>query len=226
MIAKDQNIALLTVANLALLNSDWTDYANYCFDREKGLRKKAFKHLDNFLELTVSWTIEKKIDFLNFLLPLFDKVVDADYGPFPQPLSDKLVKPTLGKWCEFEQTNSNPFRWFGTYYKSEAHLFKALEIEPNDDKARQTLINWWTYNIYFSIHHLPDSYIGEPNIDIKLGEKIKRQIDLLVDIKLRIHLTNELEEDLELVRNYVEWTDSGSSSFVTWGQETNKKVGY
>ena len=48
MIAKDQNIALLTVGNSALKNADWTDYANYCFDREKGLRKEAFKHLDKF----------------------------------------------------------------------------------------------------------------------------------------------------------------------------------
>jgi hypothetical protein len=226
MIAKDQNIALLTVANSALLNSDWTEYANYCFDREKGLRKVAFKHLDNFLKSAVSWTLEKKIDFLNFLFPFFENVVDADYGPFPQPLSDKLIKPTLEKWCEFEQNNSNPFRWFGTYYKSEVHLLKALEIEPKDDKARQTLINCWTYNVYFSVHHLPDGYIGEPNVDIELGEKIKVQIDLLTDINLKTHLTNELEEDLELVKNYIDWTNAGSSDFATWGQENNKKVGY
>ena len=210
----------------ALKNPLWTDFAKYCIDREKGLRNGAFKNLDNFLKLTQSWTLDTKIDFLKFLLPYFENVRDADYAAFPQPLSEKLIKPTLTAWCDLETNDNNPFRWFGTYYKSEVHLFKALEIEPKDDKARQTLINRWSYNIYYSVHHLPDGYIGEPNIDIELGEKIKRQIDLLTDIKLQTYLTNELEEDLELVRNYIDWKNSEGSDFITWGQENNKKVGY
>lgn len=32
----------MTVGNSALKNPDWVEYANYCFDREKGLRKEAF----------------------------------------------------------------------------------------------------------------------------------------------------------------------------------------
>ena len=49
VIANDQNKALLTVGNAALANPGWTAYANYCFAREKGLRKEAFRQLDNFL---------------------------------------------------------------------------------------------------------------------------------------------------------------------------------
>ena len=48
MIAKDQNIALLTVAKAASENSEWKDYAEYCIDREKGLRKQAFKKPKQF----------------------------------------------------------------------------------------------------------------------------------------------------------------------------------
>lgn len=226
MIGTDQNIALLTVGNSALKNPLWTDFAQYCIDREKGLRRGAFKNLDNFLKSTESWTHNTKVDFLKFLFPYFENVRDADYAAFPQPLSEKLLKPTLTVWGELETNDNNPFRWFGIYYKSETHLFKALEIEPKDDKARRTLIDWWSYNIYFSVHHLPNGYIGEPKTDIELGEKIKRQIDLLTDINLKTDLTNELEEDLELVRNYIEWTNSRSSDFKIWGQENKKKVGY
>jgi hypothetical protein len=226
MIAKDQNVALVTVGNAALKNSDWTDYVNYCLDREKGLRKEAFKHLDNFLKSTVDWTIEKKIEFVKFLFPFFETVEDADYGPFPQPLSEKLIKPTLLKWCEKEETDGNPFRWYGKYYRSEEHLFKALEINPADDLARQTILSWWTYNIYYSVHHLPEGYIGKPFDDIQLGEKIKEQIRLLTTAEQREHWTKELEEDLELVRNYIDWKTSGHSDFEKWGQENNKKTGY
>lgn len=224
MIAKDQNIALLKVGNSAKENADWTDYANYCFDREKGLRKEAFKHLDKFLKLSTNWTLDKKIDFVRFLFPFFENVQDADYGPFPQPLSDKLVKPTLTAWCETEKLDNNPFRWFGKYYRSEEHLFKALEINPTDDLARQTILSWWTYNIYNSVHHLPHYYIGDPFDDIKLGEKIKEQIQQLTTPQLRQYWTKELEEDLELVKNYIDWKTSGHSDFEKWGQENKKRT--
>jgi hypothetical protein len=226
MIAKDQNIALLTVGNSALKNSEWTNYANYCFDREKGLRKEAFRHLDIFLKSTENWTIEKKIEFVKFLFPFFETVEDADYGPFPQPLSDKLVKPTLIEWCQTEKVDGNPFRWYGTYYRSEEHLFKALEINRADDLARETIINWWSYNIYYSVHHLPESYIGEPFDDIKLGEKIKEQILKLTKLELKEYWTTELEEDLELVRNYIDWKTSGHPNFEKWGQENKRLTGY
>jgi len=54
----------------------------------------------------------------------------------------------------------------GTYYRTEKHIFKALEINPADDLARQTILSWWTYGIYYSIHHLPEGYIGELGDDI------------------------------------------------------------
>lgn len=71
------------------------------------------------------------------------------------------MKATLEHWCEKENQDSRPFRWYGKYYKSEDNLLKALELNPRDDIARQTLLNWWTYNIYYSIHHLPEGYIGD-----------------------------------------------------------------
>lgn len=226
MIAKDQNTALLIVGNSALKNPEWIDYANYCFNREKGLRKEAFKHLDNFLKLTENWRTEHKIEFVEFLFPFFESVEDADYGPFPQPLSDRLIKPTLLEWCKTEKVDGNPFRWYGKYFHSEEHLFKALEINSSDDLSRQTLIGIWTYNIYSSVHHLPEGYIGEPLEDLQLGEKIKEHIAKLTTQELRQSWTKEAEEDLELVRNYIEWKNSGQTDFEKWGQENKKRTGY
>lgn len=226
MIAKDQNIALLIVGNSALKNSDWINYANYCFDRERGLRKEAFRHLDEFLKLTENWILENKIEFVKFLLPFFDTVKEADYGPFPKPLNEKLIKSTLIEWCKIEKNDGNPFRWYGKYYQSEEHLFKALEINPEDDLARQIILGWWTYDIYYSIHHLPEGYIGDPFEDIKLGEKIKNQIQQLTTPELREYWTNVLEEDLQLVRNYIDWEISGHNDFKKWGQENNKQISY
>ena len=49
------------------------------------------------------------MEFVKFLLPFFETVDEADYGPFPQPLSEMLVKPTLEYWCENENLDERPF---------------------------------------------------------------------------------------------------------------------
>jgi hypothetical protein len=226
MIGKQQNIALLIVGNAASENPDWISYANYCYAREKGLRKEAFIHLDTFLATTENWSMEQKIEFVRFLFPFFENVEDADYGLFPEPLSKKHVKPTLSKWCETEELDGNPFRWYGTYYGNEEYLFKALEINPADNLARQQLLKGWTYNIYFAIHHLPEGYIGEVTNDLSLVEKIKEHIPLLTTSELREYWTSHIEVDFEIFFNYVEWSNLEHTDFSQWGLENNKRTGY
>lgn len=226
MISRNQDTALLIVGNSALENVYWVHYANYCLYREKGLRKEAFKHLENFLKSSRNWTTKHKIEFVKFLFRFLETVEDADYGPFPQPLSDQLAKPTLLEWCEIEKEDANPFRWFGKYYRSEEHLHKALEINPADNLARQEMLKVWTSRIYFAVHHLPEGYIGDPFEDIELSERIREQIQHLTKPSLKEYWTNVLEENLELVKNYIDWKISGQSDLIKWGQENSKKVGY
>ncbi len=213
MISQNQNKALLSVGNAALIHPAWKEYANYCFAREKGLRKKAFNHLDNFLDTATKWTLNQKIEFIKFLFPFFETIKDADYGPFPQPLSEKLVKPALEYWCENESKDERPFRWLGIYYRSEEHLLKAIELNPNDDISRLQLINWWLYNIYFSIHHLPEGYIGDPVEDLELAEKAMKQIEQLTDSELKDKWKKKLNAQLEFIDNYIEWEKSGHPNF-------------
>lgn len=226
MIAEDQNKALLILAHATQKREEWREYAAYCLNREKGLRKDAFKHLDNFIKATKKKTLTDRIEFVSFIFPYFEKVAETDYGGFPQPLKKLLIEPTLLEWCTVEEKNSDPFRWYGKYYRSEVHLLKALALNPKDDKARSTLISWWSYAIYHAVHHLPDYYIGDPHEDIALSKKIKGQIDLLVDPKIRKSWEEELEDDLKLVRNYILWKESGHTNFKKWGEEKQIETGY
>jgi hypothetical protein len=226
MISQDQNKALLTVGNAALTNPNWTEYANYCLAREKGLRKMAFNYLEDFLGTAAKWTNDQKIEFIKFLFPFFETIDDADYGPFPQPLSERLAKPTLEFWCENESKDERPFRWLGIYYRSEEHLLRAIELNPNDDTSRQQLLNWWIYNIYYSIHHLPEGYIGEPLEDLELAEKAIKQIEQLTDSDSKDRWKKSLEAKLEFIYNYIEWKKSGHPNFEQWGIDNNRKVYY
>ncbi|WP_340201774.1 hypothetical protein [Ascidiimonas sp. W6] len=216
----------MTVAKAASENPNWKDYADYCLAREKGLRKKAFKILGVFIKSTQNWTTDQKIEFTKFLFCLFENVEDIDYCPFPQPLSIALIKPTLEAWCKNEKTDHQPFRWYGKYYRSEEHLFKAIKINPEDDLAREIILNRWAYNIYYSIHHLPEGYIGNPANDTKLAKKIKEQIAKLTNPERKDYWVKELKEDLEIVENYIAWKKSGHQNLAKWGKENHKIVGY
>lgn len=226
MKAKDQNIALLNVAEGANKNPRWKDYAQYCYYREKGLRKEAFQFLNKFLKASEAWILKDRIEFVKFLISNFETVKEADFGLFPQPLSEKLVKPTLEEWTENEENDSAPFRWYGKYYRSGKHLNKALEINPYDDQTRVVWLNWLTYNIYSAVHHLPDGYIGDPIEDLETAKTIQEHIDKLSDDEHRKYWQKELDEDLELVKNYIEWKNSDDPDLSQWGLENNKKVGY
>jgi len=87
--------------------------------------------------------IEKVVDLLyeiQNLFPYFENVEYADNGDFLQPLSIKVLKPTLEEWCSIEKIDGNSFKWYGKYYRSQEHLFKALELNSDDDLSRSTVI--------------------------------------------------------------------------------------
>ena len=220
-----QNTNLLTVGNSALKNPDWTDYAKYCIEREKGYRKEAFKHLDLFIKATESWTAEQHKEFIEFIFSLTETISNNNCDFIPQMLSEKLIKPVLENWCEIETTDSRPFRWYGTQFDNEDYLLKALKINPADEFARLTLINLSIGVINSDLHHLPEFYIGEPAYDLVLCERVRKQIEKLTSLELRDRLTIELEEYLELINNYVDWLDSGELSFENWGTKYNRRTG-
>ena len=216
-----ENITLLTIGKSAVENKEWIEFAQYCFDREKGLRKQALGHLNNFLKNTESWTEEEKIKFVTFLLPFFET---DSYTSFPQPLSEKLIKPTLEEWCLKETTDSRPFRWYGKFYSGWEHLNRALEINPQDEQARQFLLKGGINDLWYSVHHLPEGYIGDYKEDLILIDELQNHISKLSDTELQKSWTSVLEQYAELVRNYVEWKKSGHSDLEQWGEENHKRV--
>jgi len=226
VIYKSQNESLLILSKLSDKNPKLDEYSKYCLLREQGLRKKAFDHLERFIKDIITWSLEERIEFVKLLFPYFEDVKDADYGGFPQPLNIKVVKPTLEEWCSLEKTNGNPFRWYGKYYRSEEHLNKALKLNPNDDLARITLILWWSDKIYYSLHHLPYSYIGNYEKDIELMGEIKKQVYLLNNKEMKESATRNMKINMEILTNYQNWIKTGDSDFTKWGKKNHKITGY
>jgi len=225
MISNSQNRALLMVAALAKKNSLWIDYADYCMMREQGLRKQSFEKLHLFINKFKSFTIDHQIEFVNFIYELAESVKDADYGPLPQPLTIELKKVLL-IWVEKEKINRKPFRWLGKYFYEYGcdYLDKALEINPQDDKARSLIINRLLRAINYSTHHLPDYYIDNPQDDLHDAEIAKQHIEKLVEERIKKYWAKALIDVLALVHSYVDWENSKTQiDFQTWAKQNNRE---
>lgn len=226
MLTDAQNHALTLVADAARAQPTWAAYAEYCVAREQGLRRVAFQHLTNFLTPAEQWTLDQCIAFVGFLFPFIETVEAADYGPLPQPLSECLVKPTLLAWCARGPQDARPYRWYGSYYRDRDYLLRALELDPADDTARETLLGWWLYSTYYAVHELPTGLLGNSDDVLALGDLVREHIGRLTSPEKRAYWTAELEADLELVHNYAAWRASGHSDLVQWGSEQGKRVAY
>ncbi|MDQ7826944.1 MAG: hypothetical protein RDV48_29365 [Candidatus Eremiobacteraeota bacterium] len=219
-----QNRALLFAAEEASKHPEWSEYVLYCRAREKGLRKEAFAHLDTFIASTGQWPEELKRDFATCLLTWCETLMDADYGPFPGALKEKVIKPVMEKWCDEETASSAPFRWYGIHFNSPAHLEKALTLNPLDDRARIAVITSLAEKLGHSVHHLPDSYIGDPEEDMKCCAIAEDHIRKLSEPILKRYWEKELKGISELIGNYLEWKASGHGNLAVWGREQGKRV--
>ena len=234
MISAGQNKCLRNVAALASSNAEWADYAAYCTDRERGLRRPAFQHLDCFLVIAQSWTVDERKEFVNWLCMRLAEFGESDgYGLIPRPLVDQLIFPTLGEWAEVESKDATPCRWLGLFFGGVAysgmraglshgtidaysHLRAALERDPFEQLARVRVIEMLVGDAEYSCHHLPDYYIGDPAGDSTRLAEASKHLTLVRDREHKNRLQSELDHVAQLIDDWVSFTDSGEPDFNQW----------
>jgi hypothetical protein len=241
MIGIGQNECLRTVAAQASASPTWSDYAQYCRDREGGLRRRAFQHLEKFLEGAKAWSFDDRSAFANWVCVRIAEFGESDScGLVPQPLAEQLVVPTLREWVARETRNSIPCRWLGMFFSGVVYpglraglstgavdayslLREALRRNPNDDLARVRLIEMIVGDAEFSCHHLPHYYIGEPKDDVA---RIAEAVELLpgvVDPTQNARLQSELHHVSQLIDDWMRFTDAGASDFNQWCVNLGRK---
>lgn len=222
----EQQQALLAAADAASKHPTYQPLAAYLQQREKGNRAAAFKHLTTFISDAQQWPLNAQTAFLSFFCPWVETHPMAAEKLMPHPLKEKLVKPILLQWCKAPNKHHKAFRWYGMFFRSEEHLQTALQLCPSDDAARETLLTRWADTIYFSIHHLPDGYLGAPQSDLHLLDKIRNEINQLANAQQREAWHQKISEDHEIVTNYLAWKQSDHSNFAEWGRTNKKTIGY
>lgn len=139
---KEGFVGLRETGEQARLNPAWRGYSDYCLLLEKGLRKQALQRLADFIKDFKNKTFDERKEFVGWLFKHFERQDDKDdyycYTQLlqPYPLQQELIKPTLEDWMQVEPNASEPHRWTYTYDS----LVRALELNPQDDRARVNLI--------------------------------------------------------------------------------------
>jgi hypothetical protein len=234
MIGIGQNECLRAITAEASAKEAWSAYARYCRDREAGLRRQAFQHLETFLASAKSWSFDQRSEFANWLCSRINEFGESDScGLIPRPLAEQLVVPTLREWAARDTTDSIPCRWLGMFFSgvvypglraglstgaSDAYslLREALRRNPNDDHARIRLIEMIVGDAGFSCHHLPHYYIGEPKEDFARTAEGIELLSGVVDAAAKARLQSELNHASKLIEDWICFTDGGGADFDQW----------
>ncbi len=142
------------------LNAEYPLFSLYVENIEKGLRKKALEHLNQFLKAMEDWTFQMKEAFCR---KLFNTSVSAENDLqfiLTSNLVERIIKPTLLQMIAETAGDYLPNLWYGQYFQETNYVKKAYELNPFETRIKNILLTRLENNLWLSTHHLPGYYIG------------------------------------------------------------------
>ncbi len=189
---------LTDVAAKVSESPEWTDYATYCAEQERGLRRQAFTTLDRFIAQMERAPFAERRRFVSWLLHQAD-LRDGSHMLVPHPLRKRVIDPTLADWLKTEPTSSEPHRWLGGY----EHLKRAIELDSSDEIARRKFISCILSSVDYATHSLPYGYNGEPSEDLSALAEAKEALSGLSSEDDRTRAAAEIAEQRRLIEDYL-----------------------
>jgi hypothetical protein len=190
---------LKEVAAEASNTPEWMDYAAFCTEYERGLRRQAFRLLDRFISSLEHAAFPERRRFVGWLLHRADGR-EGQHMLVPHPLYKRLVEPTLIEWTAVEPSCSEPHRWLGGYQ----HLKRAIELDPDDHLARRKFIAFILDRVGFATHELPAGYLGEPQDDLVTLAEADAALSRLPIGDVRNQIAAEIAEERRLINEYLQ----------------------
>jgi hypothetical protein len=225
--------AMLAAADAAERRPAWAEYAHYCRNRERGLRRQALASLNQFISGAESWPFDQRREFAAWLSSLLETPGWERYDLTPYPLVTRLLIPTLHQWLELDPTTPLPHRWLGMFFSNHAYhvvvaglgpmpqnaaeyLRRALELDANEQPARvrlaRLLIGWLNYDA----HHLPDFYIGDPADDVATVQEAARLIEGISASSVREQMSAELQLIRQRLDDWIAFCSERGTDFAEW----------
>lgn len=223
---KDYFKLLRETAEWASADERLKNYCEYCTLMEKGLRKQGLAAARKFVSETKEWTDDDRRAIVNEICAR-----GHCHGEFsalvPHPISEGLVRPTLEAWCDEDPATSAPFRWLGTYSHDKELLERAIEKDSSDQIALHGWLNHLVGSVDFSIHHLPEGYIGDPAADLGMLDRADEYSARVTDATDREQWEREIRGYRGLVESYRDFRrDVASDGFAGWAKRTGRPFSY
>lgn len=189
---------LKDVAAEASKSAEWADYAVFCLEYERGLRRTAFATLERFMASLEHAPFPERRRFVSWLMQTVDGR-EGQHMLVPHPLRLRVIEPTLLEWTEVEPGCSEPYRWLGGY----EHLKRAVELQPEDELARRKLIASILGRVGFVTHELPVGYIGTPHDDLAALREAEALLQELSGDEERRQFAAQIAEERALIGKYL-----------------------
>jgi hypothetical protein len=179
-------------------SAEWQDYADFCLEYERGLRKQAFLILERFILRMEREPFMERRRFVSWLM----KAAEGQKGSHmlvPRPLMVRIVEPTLLEWTDVEPSSSEPHRWIGGL----EHLEKALELDPTDHIASKKLVIVLLGAVDYATHELPYGYLGSASEDLPALSKAEALLPRLANEDDRAAYAVDIAEQRYAIHEYL-----------------------
>ncbi len=221
----EENLATLAVGPVRI--ESWSHYDTYCQLRAMGLRSWALKELDAFLRKTDLWPFEERQSFVLWLCERMSAGADLRSGALPYPLFSHLLRPTLMEWSQVEPKNPRPHRWLGMFLRygspteadeilGEISPRRAIALDPDEQPARVRLARDLLSDLEYSVHHLPEIYLGDPVADLAKASEVGRLAGAVRDEQERQALREEVDRYRQLAANWTAFLVDGGQDLERW----------
>jgi hypothetical protein len=197
---RSENFEGLSLMALEADQLGYRGFADYCRLRGKGLRKQAFETLMRFIsEMRATSEVDRKkfVDWHQTYCFLNRAIFDAS----PNPLKEKLIRPTIAKWIHDEPENPLALRWSD----DESSMLRAATLNSNDSVAVGRLAVAMLNRIDDATHELPQEYLGDnPNQDLVALRSILELLNGIKETDFFHALREEALNQMKLIQNYLE----------------------
>lgn len=205
-------------------------FKEFCLFKEKGLRKDAFRSLNLFIEEAKGWQVKQKMEFAHWLFNWFEESEDIHYV-LVHPFEESILKPILEEWMIEDPKDSQPFRWYGLFLKSEnqlKYLETALRVGgKREQRVLISIINYYLNYLEFSFHHISeDSYLGDITEDQDIVLKIENLSKKITNVESKKYVTESVNYYKSLLSDWIAFKNEGKNDFLKWCADNGKEYGW
>ncbi|WP_195576727.1 hypothetical protein [Paenibacillus sp. 1001270B_150601_E10] len=182
-------------------------FVEACIHFVKGMRQTALVQLNEFVHASSQWPFEQRQSFTAWIMQVVEGH-DADVLKYP--LSIEVILPTLREWMHAPDVTDEVFLWLAKYYgytdgfEKEDLLKRAIALNGlNQQRAIEMLCYMYLDRVDFSVHHLPDYYIGDPKLTLILLDITKEWIKQVKSVDTQTALNRERIHYKQLIDDWL-----------------------